>query len=97
MARTTENPKESSFNLRIDSALKSAFTEAAAAADRPAAQLVRDFMRFYVRRRARGTFESEARRQSLLVAARAGDPDSDEFAVMREIEAELENEAFWRE
>lgn len=96
MPRTTKHPKEMSFNLRIDPALKAAFTAATAADDKPAAQVLRDFMRFYVKRRERRAFAAEARRQSLLIADLARDPNSDEYAVMREIEAELEDERFWQ-
>jgi hypothetical protein len=97
MPRTSQNPKETSFNLRIDPALKAAFAAATEAEDKPAAQVVRDFMRAYVKHRERRAFEAEARRQSLLVAAAASDPASDDYAVMREIEAELEDERFWHE
>jgi hypothetical protein len=38
--------------------------------------------------------EAEARRQSLAIAERAGDPKSDEYAVMQEIEAELDRDDF---
>ena len=37
---------------------------------------------------------AEARRQSLAIAERAADPTSDEYAVMREIEAELDRDDF---
>ncbi|MDB5396788.1 MAG: hypothetical protein JWM91_4294 [Rhodospirillales bacterium] len=94
MPRTSQHPKETSFNLRIDPALKTAFTAAAQAEDKPAAQLVRDFMRAYVRQRERRAFETEARRQSLAVAERARDPHSDEYAVMREIEVEFDRDDF---
>jgi predicted transcriptional regulator len=40
---------ESSVVVRVDDALKSAFVDAAKAADRTASQLLRDFMRDYVR------------------------------------------------
>ena len=39
--------------------------------------------------------EAEARRQSLKAAKLARDPNSDENAVMREIEAELADESSW--
>jgi hypothetical protein len=97
MPRTTQHPKETSFNLRIDPGLKAAFTAATEAEDRPAAQVLRDFMRFYVKRRERRLFEAEAHRQSLLVAERSRDPNTGEYAVMREIQAELEDESFWKE
>lgn len=48
MARTTHHPKEESFNFRVSADLKAEFKAAAEAADRPAAQLLRDFMRAYV-------------------------------------------------
>jgi antitoxin component of MazEF toxin-antitoxin module len=97
MPRTTQHPKETSFNLRIDPNLKAAFTAATEAEDKPAAQVVRDFMRAYVKVRERRAFEVEARRQSLLIAEAARDPNSDEAAVMREIEAELADASFWNE
>lgn len=96
MPRTSTHPKDASFNLRIDPALKASFTKATEAADVPAAQVLRDFMRTYVRQSERRTFEAEARRQSRDAAARARDPNSDEYAVMREIEAELADESFWK-
>lgn len=95
MPRTSRHPKETSFNLRIDPALKAAFTAATEAEDRPAAQVVRDFMRAYVKQRERRAFEGEASRQSLLVAEAVRDPNSDESQVMREIEAELADPVFW--
>jgi len=94
MPRASQHPKETSFNLRIDHALKVAFTAATEAEDKPAAQVVRDFMRAYVRQQERRTFEAEARRQSLLIAERARDPESDEAAVMRELEALLDQDSF---
>ena len=94
MPRTTRHPKETSFNLRIDPALKAAFTEAAEAQDKPAAQVVREFMRAYVAHRGRKAFEAEARLQSMSIAQRARDPNSDEYAVMREIETELDRDDF---
>jgi hypothetical protein len=94
MPRTSQHPKETSFNFRIDSALKAAFTAATQAEDKPAAQVLREFMRAYVEHRERRAFEAEARRQSLEAAERARDPNSDEHAVMREIEAEFDRDDF---
>ncbi len=48
MPRTTAHPKEASFNFRVPADLKSAFKAATEVADRPAAQVLRDFMRAYV-------------------------------------------------
>jgi predicted HicB family RNase H-like nuclease len=52
MPRTSQQLKETSFNLRIDPILKAAFTAAAEAEDKPAAQVVRDFMRAMSGRRS---------------------------------------------
>jgi predicted DNA-binding protein len=94
MARTSQFPKEQTFNFRVDPALKAAFIAASETADKPAAQILRDFMRAYVRRGERLAFAAEASRQSLAIAARAREPGSDEAAVMREIADELEDGAF---
>jgi hypothetical protein len=94
MPRTSQFPKAETFNFRIDPTLKAAFVAATEAADKPAAQVLRDFMRAYVRRKNRLTLEAEAIRQSRAIAARARDPGSDEYQVMREIEAELDSDAF---
>ncbi|MFA1623246.1 CopG family ribbon-helix-helix protein [Rhizobium mongolense] len=80
------HPKGDTFNFRIDPALKAAFTQAAESEDRPAAQLLRDFMRAYVERQKRKAFEGEARRQSLAVAKRARNPESDEAKSLKELD-----------
>ncbi len=51
--------------------MKAAFIAASETADKPAAQVLRDFMRSYVRRAERLVCEAEAGRQSLAIAARA--------------------------
>src|SRR5688572_26671879 len=51
MARTTRRPREASFSFRVPADLKAAFKAATEAADRPAAQVLREFMRVYVERR----------------------------------------------
>ncbi len=90
MAHRKSQSKAESVNFRVTAALKSAFTAATALEDRPAAQVLRDFMRVYVARRERRAFAAEAQRQSAAVARAAGDPQSDEAAVMRELEADLD-------
>lgn len=94
MPRVSQHPKADSFNFRIDPALKTAFTQATEAEDRPAAQVLRDFMRAYVERRNRRAFEAEARRQSREAAARARDPQSDEAQSLREMESLLDEDHF---
>ncbi|HWK46783.1 MAG TPA: hypothetical protein VNT30_18830 [Stellaceae bacterium] len=94
MARTSQNPKNETFNFRIDPSLKAAFVAAAEAEDKPAAQLVRDFMRAFVKRRERQTFETEARRQSRIVAERSRDPGTDDHASLAELDALFEEDQF---
>jgi len=89
MPRASRHAKEETFNFRVDPALKAEFQTATEAADKPAAQVLREFMRSYVERRKRRDLAAEARRQSEVIAARAADPSSDEAAVMRELEASL--------
>ena len=90
MPRQERPPKTDSVNFRVSAELKAAFTAAAAMDDRPAAQVLRDFMRIYVARRDRRAFSAEAHRQSVAAAAAAAVPESDEAAVMRELEADLD-------
>jgi hypothetical protein len=86
MPRVSQHPKDESFNFRVDPELKAEFQSATEAADKPAAQVLRDFMRTYVERHRQHTLVAEARRQARLIAARAVDPSSDEAEVMRWIE-----------
>ncbi|HMF68895.1 MAG TPA: hypothetical protein VK602_14955 [Phyllobacterium sp.] len=87
MPRTSQHPKADTFNFRIDPDLKAAFTHATEAEDKPAAQVLRDFMRSYVERQQRKAFELEARRQSLAIARRSRNPTTDEYASLQELEA----------
>ena len=86
MPRTSAHPKVESFNFRVDPELKAAFAAATAAEDKPAGQVLRDFMRAYVERRRDRAAAAEARRYSRVLAECAADPASDEAAVMRWIE-----------
>ena len=90
MPRQSSPPKAESVNFRVNATLKAAFTAAAAMEDRPAAQVLRDFMRVYVTRRQRRAFAAEAHRQSAAAAIAAAEPRSDEAAVMRELEADFD-------
>jgi Ribbon-helix-helix protein, copG family len=83
-------PKLETVTFRIDSALKSAFAEIAAEESKPVGELLRDLVRKRVEQGAQRKFETEARRQSLEAAAAARNPQSDEAAVMDELESELE-------
>jgi antitoxin component of RelBE/YafQ-DinJ toxin-antitoxin module len=73
--------KESTLNLRIDPELKAEFMAAVAAADRPAAEVLRNLMQSYVEEARQRRFAAEARRQSQLIAA-----SEDEAEVMRWIQ-----------
>ncbi len=86
MPRLSQHPKEESFNFRIDPKLKAEFQTATEAEDKPAAQVLRDFMRAYVERQRKRVFAATARHQSRHLAERAADPGSDEAEVMRWIE-----------
>ena len=94
MPRATQHPKAETFNFRVDPSLKTAFTQATEAEDKPAAQVLREFMRAYVERRDRRLFEAEARRQSRAVAERAGDRESDEARSLRELGALFDEDHF---
>jgi predicted transcriptional regulator len=86
MPRLSQHPKEESFNFRIDPKLKAAFQTATEAEDKPAAQVLRDFMRAYVERQRKRAFVAAAHQQSRQLGERAAAPDSDEAEVMRWIE-----------
>jgi hypothetical protein len=90
----SRNRKEETFNFRIDPTLKAAFSAAAEADDKPAAQVLRDFMRAYVQRKQRRTLETEARRQSLAIAERSRDPTSDDYVSLLELEALFATDPF---
>ena len=81
MPRTSRPPTESTFNLRIDAALKADFTAAVEAEQKPAAEIVRALMRDYVEHARKRRFAAEARRQSRLVST-----SKDEAEVMRWIQ-----------
>lgn len=94
MPRASRTPKLDSFNFRVDPELKSAFTAATEAADRPAAQVLREFMRGYVSAQERKAYQAEARRQSLAIAELAKDPNSDEAQILRELDAQFDADHF---
>lgn len=82
---------EATFTFRVDEALKAEFAEVARSRDRTAAQLLRDFMRAYVREQRAaaehdGWFRQEV--EAGIAAARAGDT-----LAAAEVEADA---AAWR-
>ncbi len=48
MPRTRRSPQDDEFNVRVPTELRAAFEAATKAARRPAAQVIRDFMRAFV-------------------------------------------------
>ena len=81
MPHTVARPRESTLNLRIDSALKTEFAAAVEAENLPASEVLRALMRGYVDQARQRRFAAEARRQSELIAA-----SEDEAEVMRWIQ-----------
>lgn len=75
MPYTRHRRKEDALSLRVDPALKAEFLAAAAAENKPVAEVLRNFMRSYVQRAKRKRFVAEARRQSQLVANSADESE----------------------
>ena len=73
--QTDQRRKEGTLNLRVDPALKAEFMAATEAENKPVAEVLRDFMRSYVRRARRRRFVAEARRQSQRVANSADESE----------------------
>ena len=90
MARTSADPNTDVLTLRIPPALKAAFTEIAVEEAKPVGELLRELIRERVMQKQRREFEAEARRQCLVINAVAQDPNSDEAAVMRELDANFD-------
>ena len=90
MARSSAEPNADIITFRIPPALKTAFAEIARQEAKPVGELLRDLIRERVKQKERREFEAEARRECLEINAAARDPNSDEAAVMRELEADLE-------
>lgn len=59
----------STLTFRIDPALKREFLAITETENKPVSQVLRDLMAAYVERKKRKQFESEAHRQSLLIAS----------------------------
>jgi hypothetical protein len=77
------------MTFRIDPVLKAAFAEIAAEESKSIGELLRELVRGRVEGNAHRRFEEEARRQSQEAAASLN-PQSDEAAVMRELETALD-------
>lgn len=77
---------ETTFTFRVDEALKSAFTDAAKAHDRPGSQLLRDFMREYVEK---AEYDAWFRAEVEAALREADDPNA-EWVPNEQVEAEWE-------
>lgn len=79
---------ESTFTFRVDDSLKSHFATAAKTCDRTGAQLIRDFMRDYVRQQEQtATYDAWFRRQ---VEVGRKSADAGDLIPAAEVEAEAE-------
>ena len=90
MPRTSTDSKADSLSFRIPPALKADLLAIAEKEAKPVGELLRELIRERVMQDRRRAFEAEARRQSLKAAVLAQAAGSDEAAVMRELDAELE-------
>jgi hypothetical protein len=90
MPRSGTAVKAEILTFRIDPSLKREVSRIARTERKPVGELLRELVQERVDRKRRLAFEAEARRQSRLIAAAAQDPNSDEAAVMRELDANLE-------
>jgi hypothetical protein len=89
MPRTTLPNKAGTLTFRIEPALKAALAKIAEQEAKPVGEVLRELVRARVERRRRRAFETEAHRQSLEAAAAARNPNSDEAAMLRWLDANL--------
>lgn len=78
---------EATFTFRVDEALKSEFSSAAKAQDRTGAQLLRDFMRDYVKRQQEAV-EYDAWLRAKVDRSRAS-ADAGKLIPVAEVEAKF--------
>ena len=91
MPRTTTEPKPDTLTFRIPPALKADLAALAEKEAKPVGELIRELIRERIKQERRREFEAEARRECLLLNAAAQDPNSDEAAVLRELDAHLDS------
>ena len=91
MPRTTTDPKADSLTFRIPPALKADLVAIAEKEAKPLGEVLRELIRERIKQERRREFEAEARRQCELINAAAQDPNSDEAAVLRELDAHLDS------
>ncbi|MDN5864658.1 MAG: ribbon-helix-helix protein, CopG family [Gammaproteobacteria bacterium] len=79
-----------SVAFRLPAGLKAELNRLAERNHQSLGELMRDFARQRLALERRRTFRSEARRQAQEAAAVAEDPTADEYAIMQELGAELD-------
>jgi predicted transcriptional regulator len=90
MTHASTTRKADTVTFRIDPDLKVELTRVAERDSRSLGELLRELIRTRVEAERRREFEAEAQRQSQAIAERALDPATDEYAMMQELEADLE-------
>jgi hypothetical protein len=90
MPRTSADLKLTTVTFRVSATLKSGIARIAEREGKPLGALLRELVSGRVTEERRRAFEAEARRQSLAAAALAADPNSDEAAVLRELDAHFD-------
>lgn len=75
---------EATFTFRVDEALKNEFADAAKARDRTGAQLLRDFMRQYVKAQSEESYDAWLRESVTRAKASA---DAGDLVSSAEVEA----------
>src|SRR4051794_19826434 len=76
--------------LRLPPELRTEFSAIAEKEAKSVEELLRELIRERIKLERRREFEAEARRQCLEANAAAQDPNSDEAAVMRELDANFD-------
>jgi predicted DNA-binding protein len=90
MPRTTTEPKPDTLTFRLPPALKADLAALAEKEAKPVGEFLRELIRERIKQERRREFEEEARRECELLNALAKDPNSDEAAIMRELDAHLD-------
>jgi predicted transcriptional regulator len=90
MSQTEADPITDALTVRLPPELKAEFAAIAEKEAKPIGELLSELVRERVKLERRREFEAEARRQCLEANAAAQDPNSDEAAVMRELDANFD-------
>jgi predicted transcriptional regulator len=90
MPRTTADPMPDTLTFRLPPALKADLAALAEKEEKAVGELLRELIRERIEHERRREFEAEARRQCLAANAAAEDPNSDEAAVQRELDANFD-------